>query len=389
MHPVKNTLCRAANHLTLLATLAVASVASAQPVMMPRGVSSFQLNQVPYNSTGILFTEVDGGSYRGSAVVARDPRLLYTCAHVLYDRGIWATSGEFTRAWNSFSAPSEGVDIRGYYYYGTYSGGNSLKAFSLDFAISYRTPKTDFGPVLPVLVNGGAALRSETTAKRIIGYPATLVATNQRGYHYMYETGPFAEPMVQMRKSYHRIVGITTGPGNSGGPVVANIDGTITLVGMLISGSPISTGIHGLNNEASAMADIILADLDGIETGNTNVAHNTTGSRLPDGSRTYTVRNLKVSGAGTTTVGATFSLRINADFRGDLDIYMRSPSGRIRWVQKHSLTKSGRDVVLKQEDYKPSFYGTNPNGTWQVFMRDFYRNDIAVFKSASLAVRTP
>lgn len=392
MRLVKITLRRALNCVTLLTVLTATSVASAQIVFeFPTGVTGTKVNVAPYNSAGVLLTEVDGSGYRGSAAVARDPRLLYTCAHVLYDRGIWATSGEFFRAWSSVVAPTDGtgVDIRGYYYYGAYSGGNSLKAFSLDFAICYRTPKTDFGPVLPVLVKAGPSLRDGAIAKLIVGYPATLVTFDSPGYYYMYETGPYSEPMEKVRKSYHWIEGVTTGPGNSGGPVVANIDGTYTLAGMLISGSIFGSGIHGLNTEANTMADIILADLDGVETGHTKFANNTTSKRLPDGSKTYTARKLKVSGAGATTLGTELSLRIKTSFRGDLDIYIRSPSGRVRWVQKHSLAGSGRDLVLKNVDYKPSFYGTNPNGVWNVFMRDFYRDDTAVFKSASLAVRTP
>lgn len=363
--------------------------------MRPWRVSPFNFDKTPYNSTGLLFTEVGGGNYRGSAAVARDKRLLYTCAHVLYNEGIWATSGEFSRAWSDIVPPLKGemVKIRGYHYYGEYSGGNSNAAFALDFAICYRGSGTNFGPVLPVFVNGGSALRDPSRLKLIVGYPADLIDTGLQGtgYYYMHETGPFTAPLFQVRKSYHEVYGITTGPGNSGGPVVVYTDGIPTLAGMLISGSSALSGVHGLNERANTMADLILADLDGIVSGNvrTGTASNTVDSTLPDASPTYTVRKLRLPKLGSSIVGTELSLRINTSFRGDLDIYVRSAAGRIRWVQRHSLAGAGRDVVLNNMDYRHDFYGTDPNGTWQLFMRDFFLDDRATFKSASLVVRTP
>lgn len=390
---MKNTLGRALQGITLIAVVLTASKLSAQVFQMPRYVTRSELAVTPFNSTGVLLTEVAGEKYRGSAAVARDQRLLYTCAHVLYDDGLWATTGGFARMWDSPVAPTEAelVKIRGFHYYGAYSGGNSPRAFSLDFAVSYRNPTTNFGPALPVLINGGVALRDPLLPKLIVGYPAEYAATGASGRYYMHKTGPFTEPMTQERKSYHLIDMITTGRGNSGGPVVATIEGTPTLVGILVSGSSFSTGVHGLNPAANTIADLVLADLDGIATGRvqTKVAKNSSTTRIPDSSRTYTARSLAISGLGTTAVGTTFSLRIDTPFRGDLDVYIRSPAGRLRWVQKHSLSGAGRNVILDKVDYRSNFYGTNPNGKWQVFMRDFYEDDIAIFRNASVAVQTP
>lgn len=384
--PVKKILSRAALSVTFIAACMAAPGASAQ--MYPQRVNATDLESAPYNSTGLLFTEVSGYDYRGSAAVVRDSRLLYSCAHVLYDAGIWATGGEFARAWNSSTSPSSSqtVGIRGFRYYAPYSGGNRAADFALDFAICYRSANTSFGPALPWLTNGSNALADSSIPKLILGYPARRDYDRARGYYYQHRTGDFTRAMRQSKNSYYTLSGISTGPGNSGGPVLASIDGAYTFAGVLVSGSSNSIGVHGLNKAANAMAASTLADF---SAGSNNDAisktvKNTQELQLPDASTLYSYRDLIVSGLGTTSQTTKFSLLIETPFRGDLDVYLRSPNGRVRWVHKHTVSAAGRDLVVSKANYNSTFAGSDPNGAWRVFMRDYYRGDRATFKKAVL-----
>ena len=55
--------------------------------------------------------------------------------------------------------------------------------------------------------------------------------------------------------------------------------------------------------------------------------------------------------------------------RGDLDVYLRSPGGRIRWISKRAGGEE-KNLVLRYANYSGSFRGVQPNGEWQVKIRD-------------------
>lgn len=368
----------------LLTCLPFAARVEAQ--IYPLRLSSGAVETAPYNSAGLVFADVGGSSYRGSAVVARDSRLLYTCAHVLYDEGSWATSFEFARRWHSSTAPSEAqtVAVRGYRYYSTYSGGSLPSDFAVDFAIGYGTASTNFGPAVGYYTDGGIPLRSSSTSKLILGYPARRDYDYVRGYYYQHRTGPFTLAMRQSSNSYHTLSGASTGGGNSGGPVLAYSSGQYYLAGILVSGSRTTLGVHALNASADTMAKNALASLTAKTSGTTRTASNTTALTLTDGTITYSKRTLSLSKMPASMTAVKFNLRITTPFRGDLDVYLRSPAGRVRWVNKHSATQSGTNLSVSGANYSSSFSGTNPNGTWTIYMRDYYLRDRASFKSTSI-----
>src|SRR5688572_7245907 len=85
---------------------ALLTIPAASAQTYPHRVQQADLSSAPHNSTGLLFAEVGNYTYRGSAAVARDERLLYSCAHVLYDEGVWATTGRFARVWHDTDSPT-------------------------------------------------------------------------------------------------------------------------------------------------------------------------------------------------------------------------------------------------------------------------------------------
>jgi hypothetical protein len=70
-------------------------------------------------STGLLESFVAGDWYRGSGVVARDSRLIYSCAHLFYESREWATDYNFYRANHSAGYPDESTAAspRGLHYF--------------------------------------------------------------------------------------------------------------------------------------------------------------------------------------------------------------------------------------------------------------------------------
>lgn len=363
----------------------------------PARVSASLLETAPYSSTGLVFSEINNDGYRGSAVIARDSRLLYTCAHVLYDLGQWSTDVTFARRWNSSSSPSASqmVAVRGYRYYSSYGGSASALDFSLDFAIGYRSGGASFGPAVGAYDDAGTDLRSATTKKMVLGYPAYIDYTDASGDYYQHRTGPVARAMKKSEDSYHTVSGISTGGGNSGGPVLIERSGKYDLAAILVSGTRTTMGVHGLDSSAATMAKNLLAELNPPppptppspgSTSKTLKRTNTSAFNLADGATTYSTRTFAITGLPNSITSTKLSIRIDSTHRGDLDVYLRSPAGRIHWIKKHSLSETTDNLKLTDANYTSTFSGSKPNGTWALYMRDYYDGDRARFHSATLTV---
>ncbi len=337
-------------------------------------------------STGYMETELPDGWYRGSAVIARDERLLYSCGHVLYEDGLWATDYLFYRAYHGRYSPdpSIGASPRGFRYFTSYSnnadnyGANSGRAFAFDFAVFYGTDS--FGPAVGWWSDGASIMRSGRS-KRIVGYPSRLEYNNARGYYFQHGTNWFTNRALQVRGAYHYFRNVTTGGGNSGGPVFAkDTDGKYYLGGILVSGSYSTAGIYTLNNSSNSMASAALASRGvRVEGGNSETL------TLPDGDSSYQVREMTTAGFSENITGLTFSTSISTPRRGDLDVYLRSPSGRIRWVNKQS-NATAADLRIDNADYTAKFRGQAANGVWQLKMRDAVSGNRATFNHFSVSI---
>jgi len=337
-------------------------------------------------STGYLETELPDGWFRGSAVVARDPKLIYSAGHMLYDNGMWATDYLFYRAYNGRYSPdpANAAAPRGYRYFTSYTnnvdiyGQDSGRAFAYDFTVFYGT--SSFGPAAGWWPDGGAVMRSDKQ-KLIVGYPSRLDYNNARAYYYQYGTGWFANRALQTRGAYHYFKNVTTGGGNSGGPVFAKeTNGKYFLGGILVSGSYSTAGIYALNSSSNSMASAALATKSvRADAGNTDSVD------LPDASSTYLVRTTTTSGFSENITGLEFSASVSTPRRGDLDVYLQSPSGRIRWVHKQSKEPAA-DLRIDKADYTAKFRGQAANGVWQLKMRDAVSGNRATFNSFSVSV---
>jgi hypothetical protein len=337
-------------------------------------------------STGFLESYVAGDWYRGSGVVARDPKLIYSCGHLFYDNGVWATDYLFYRAYHdsSYPDPADAAAPRGFRYFTSYSdnanvyGPDSARSFAYDFTVFYGA--NSFGPAVGWWPDAGAILRSDRP-KRIAGYPTRIEYTGEPGQSYQYATDWFNNTASRVNGAYHSFNRVSTGGGTSGGPVfvwdAASSD--YHLGGILVSGSTTTAGVYALNEASNSMASAAL----GIE-GVARTFSNDQAVRLPDAGRTVT-RSTTASGFSETISGLKFSLSVSTPRRGDLDIYLRSPSGRIRWVNKRSANGNS-NIEINQANYTAAFRGLAANGVWQLKMRDVVPRNRAKFHRFSVSI---
>lgn len=359
---------------------ALVSTVSAQWVIPKRG--SFD------SSTGYLESRIGRDWYRGSGVIARDPRLVFSCGHLFYENGVWATDEIFYPNWNSSRSPkpSDGVRPRGFRYFTSYAsqtarrGQNSEGAFSWDFSVLYGFEP--FGSAVETLADGRAAV-SSSRLKRIVGYPESLDATGARGYYYQHGTDWFPNAALYGSGNYREFDGITTGGGNSGGPVFVQDQGgdSYSLAGILVSGSYETAGVYALDANSDALASAALGS-----QGVTLRFTNRKSLRLADGKARYSSRSVHVSGFSGNVTDLRFDLAVKTARRSDLDIYLVSPSGRIRWVAKSGGREKSGDIAIRDKNASGKFRGSTANGVWKVKMRDQVPGKAAKFRKFSLAI---
>jgi len=337
-------------------------------------------------STGLLESYTAGDWYRGSGTVVRDEKLIYSCAHLFYEAGEWATDYNFYRACDDYYYPDEstGVSPRGLHYFTSYSSGvdaygaDSNRAFASDFTVLYGD--SSFGTPVGWWSKGGPVLRS-SRLKRIVGYPSEIDYTGVTGRCYQHATGWFDYEAFQVRGGYHDFDDVSTGSGNSGGPIFVQDDfGDEFIAGVLVSGTRRTAGVVALDLSTHTMAGYALGLKD-----KTLTFSDAMGYKLPDGAKTYTVIPIRVSTFSGSIAKLKLSLSIDTKRRGDLDVYLKSPAGRILWITRHDGFTSG-NLLISGQNLTTTYYGTAPNGNWELHMRDAVLGTRATYRSASLTV---
>lgn len=353
------------------------------------GAVTFPKRRLTDLSAGYLSATIGGAGFRGSAVIAKDPRLLFSCAHVLFENGQWSTNYLFTPGYHGAFPPDGGIAPRGVRYFSSYAGNvarfgaNASQTYNLDFVVMYGYE--GFGNAVGYWQDGGPILQDTNYFKRIVGYPASIDFTGASGEFYQHSTDYFDDAAFELAPAYYSFNNVSTGGGNSGGPVYAYSDGTDYLAGILVSGSETSAGVRAIDSAALTMAADALADVSAsqgaVKSGSFKLSRAFT---LPDNATRYTVRAFSTRLAGVITK-LLLSINITTTYRGDLDVYLRAPSGRVQWVSKH-----GRDaadnLIRRNANFTTTFRGRAAGGRWQLFMRDASAGDRARFNSATLTI---
>ncbi len=356
----------------------------------------------PFNMTGLI----TAGDYMGSGAVVRHPRVVASCAHVVYDEtlgstaGAWVLQNRFFRAYFSGSYPTTGgTPLRGYMRWGTYAsyvttlGGDSNEAFSTDFVAHFTYSDIVTGPAAPFWADGLPALTS-TRLKGITGYPSGLYANPSPNEYRMHTTGGFTQRLTPVLGRYLEATGPSTGSGNSGGPawVFDSSTNTWRFAGVLVSGDELSTG------GSSNMIGVTAADpaawslVSSAITAATSAApaplraYAATGlpRAVPDGNTNGVSIPITVSGAAVRIETLLLTLRVNHPYPNDLQVILRSPGGRSVTVTNRPSSEE-RNLVLTARPIE-GFAGLNPNGTWQLIVRDVASGDSGSVAAASLQI---
>lgn len=239
------------------AALSMAAGAQAQTAFP---IASDQYTSKPYLYTGMIFSQ----RYLGSGAVAAGPRLVISSAGLVYDGSQsqpWTTGVRWYRAASSASAT--GQTLRGYHYipgYGSARGtstGSSSAAFALDFVAHYSYENTANGEFAGIINATDTSWRTGATAKMTTGYPAGLYSSGDPRQYQMHRTGPFQQSFTVLAGNYGLALGVSTGPGNSGGPLWMQQNGEYVLAGVVVVGLERSLGYSddvigalGLNAES-------------------------------------------------------------------------------------------------------------------------------------------
>ena len=219
--------------------------------------------QLPYEYAGIIVSywdSVAGTGARGSGAVVGNPKIVISCAHLPFNNDIpnsivWVTDNLWFRAYHS-STPltrAAGQPLRGYWKFASYAdmvaahGQDTAEAFAVDFTAHYAYE--DLGPGNAGLWYDGQAALVSPTGKIIVGYPSGLYTSGDSRRNLMHQAGPFNLAFAQSRNSYNRLEGVSTGPGNSGGPVFVTDENSLTdadqglrFAAVLVSGLETSEG---------------------------------------------------------------------------------------------------------------------------------------------------
>jgi hypothetical protein len=241
----------------LLAALATVGPVAAQSITaQPVPLSLDVYRSAPFAFTGALTaaSALSRGTSMGSGAVVRHPRIVVSCAHVVFDEESldpWLTDVRWHRAYADVVSPSRanGQTLRGFFYFTGYASlarvsGNSAEAFDSDFVVHYAYENTAGGGYGGWWSDGAGALLS-TRPKLITGYPVGLYRAtpgDPRTY-IMHQSGPFLQPLTLIWGDYFGVQGVSAGNGNSGGPVwVQDEAGQYLFAGVFVSGSERSQG---------------------------------------------------------------------------------------------------------------------------------------------------
>ncbi len=234
----------------------------------------------------------------------------------------------------------------------------------------------------------------------ITGYPADnlYIEENIEGY-FMHKTGPVATPYEVYDGNALASTLVTTGHGNSGGPIwTKNINGKWVAAGVLVGGLPSETIVYGFSKEINsltrAVTPVIQSQIDEpeivTEVGSTSVFFPYYEvKKIPDGKHEWTAIKIDVEGfpEGDLLKRLSLSLDIRTKHRGDLQVMLIGPGGYNALVHNEQGNFKN-NLILKGKDFSGDFTGISPNGEWRLLVQDRLVGDIATFKSLMLEIST-
>jgi len=392
---MKALLCSMAGALTF-AEAAVAEPVS--KVTYPVPVDAGRIDDTPYRFTGVVVSELG----RGSGFCAWNPKTFFSAAHVVYD-GEWTAPPLWYGAVNSDTLdPEDEVQSRGYFRWNAYAeladlnGAEHPRTFGKDVILAYALTDLAGGDSADLDLQGFQHLKVPNPVM-ITGYPAEIPYTGATNTYFMHQTGPVTTSFKGDRTRYVGTTLISTGPGNSGGPVWSQFDGgPWKAAGVLVAGLAGETGVYALSPDVNSLirvASPVVGDVPGKPISVSGVGASsfvysmTKPKQIPDGVPQWTNFRFSVSKFATEAKVSKvrFSLDIDTSHRGDLAVWLQGPGGAMAQL---ALEEGGseQDFVLTDEDLSSYFSGISANGQWTLRVQDRLKGDIATVNRIVLEI---
>lgn len=373
---------------------------TANPQKVPREL----IRTEPYRFNGAITTSVA----RGSAFCAWNRRTFFSAAHVVFDDTSFAW--EAPPQWHPLAHsnalnPKKAIQSRGYFRWTDYAqiaedqGFINDRAFGRDFIIGFAFKDLIKGSPATLNLAGIADLRKPIRSM-ITGYPAenSYLAEDISGY-FMHRTGPTKNVYKPFWGNGLQTTLLTTGPGNSGGPVwTKNASNGWSAAGVLVGGLPSEAIVYAfspvVNTMLAAVSPVVAPGLpqstrvNGVSETSRFFSSNRV-VQLPDGLHRWTSYPLAVSGFGKDEKieSVRISVNVKTAHRGDLQIVLTAPGGYEALIHNEGGA-DGRNLVISRMDVSEQFSGIDPSGRWYVRFQDRLKGDICTVQSAVLEVST-
>jgi subtilisin-like proprotein convertase family protein len=371
------------------------------------------LGTEPYRHNGLVLV---GGGGRGSGFIVQDPHLFFTAAHVVFGESTWGPPPSWVGNYSDAGPPSGGVSSRGYFRWKQYTnavtefGIDSRNAFGRDIALAWGLDIFSAGTPATLDFKGQSNLRKPLPSI-ITGYPAILDYTEELGNFFLHTTEADSIPYKSGSRSasspYLLATHISTGPGNSGGPVwSAEVPGTWKASGVLVSGRPSETGVYAITPAVKSFLRGVEPLIATPRRSTKSVGGVSSSSMLsvmkkpkniPDGRQRWTKIPLSFPQLeeGVTVSGVKLNLTITTAHRGDLMVALMSPEGQLAFV--HNGQGAGADNLILEDfenfyladvDDLVGFEGSVPGGQWKLLVQDRLTGDLAVVTRCELELFT-
>ena len=296
----------------------------------------------------------------------------------------------------------DGIQTRGYYRWTDYAElvateGSTSAAFGKDVVLGFAFKELIPGKPAHMNLQGGRDL-PKGVQTMITGYPAKDPYNDKpiAGY-FLHRTEPAVTPFRSFADRALYTTLITTGPGNSGGPIwTKNAKHGWTAAGVLVGGRPSETIVYSFSNEINSLIRAVEPVIARKPTGAIGV--NGVGATsmffpytrhhvIPDGSQRWSNFKVGIKAFEMDSVVTTVKLSVNFEtkHRGDLTVILAGPGGYETIV--HNEEGAGKDdLVINNKDFSAAFTGIDPNGTWILRVQDRLKGDIATLKSFRLEI---
>ena len=382
--------------LSAVMTLAAVVPASAGKTTLPERVKAAWIDTKPYRYNGVVTTT---GS-RGSGFCAGDRRILFTAAHMVFEGSDWVAPPIWHPQTNGKELKQDqAIQTRGYLRWRSYAelatstAPKTPSAFNKDVAVCFSFKPLISGKPARLDFRGRTTLMNGANCM-ITGYPAKnpYLDKDIKGY-FMHRTKPQWLKFKAYSGNAVQTTLITTGPGNSGGPVwTGNKRAGWKASGVLVGGLPSETIVHALGSDTRKLygsARRMLAYEGSATVGNnigaTSVFYrNKQRTVIPDGVHKWTVKAVEVGPFADSIVeNVHLSLNIATPHRGDLQVFLTSPDGTSALIHNEEGANK-KNLVINNMDLSATFTGLKANGRWRIHIQDRLKGDRAVFNHMRL-----